>query len=128
MRTDAGTDHQARTSFDTASNATGNYAALNFVALTENSDAPDAGDTTLTGEITDDGLQRVQATYAHTNGTALVSLTKTFTKGNGATKTPAKAGLFNAAAAGTMGYETLVPNPPPLVENDQVSVTWDFNL
>lgn len=128
MRMKSGADHQARTSFDTASNATGSYAAMNYIALTENSDAPDSNNTSLAGEIVGDGLGRVQGTYAHTNGTSLVTLTKTFTKGAGAAKTPAKAGLFNASSGGDYGYETPIPNPPPMVENDDMAVDWDFNL
>lgn len=136
LRTDAGTDHQARTSFSTASNATGNYAALNYIALTENSDAPAGGDVTLVGELNaaGGGLNRAQATYAHTDGTNTVVLDKTFTinANDGSPKTPAKAGLLNAAAAGTLGYTTLIDNPPPLVfasgTGDSMAATWTFTL
>lgn len=136
LRTDAGTDHQSRTSYDTASNATGSYAALNYIALTENSTAPAAGDTSLTGELNaaGGGLNRAQATYSHTNGTNTVVLDKTFTinANDGSPKTPAKAGLFNAPTSGTMGYSTLIDNPPPLVFasgiGDSMAVTWTFTL
>ena len=129
MRTNAGTDHQSRTSFDTASNATGVYAALNYIALTENGTAPAAGDTTLVGEITGFGLERAQATYAHTNGTNLTVLNKVFTKsGGGAAITVRKGGLLNAATGGTLGYSTLVPDPPTLVDNDSVDVDWEFTF
>jgi hypothetical protein len=135
MRTNAGTDHQSRVMFDTASNATAAYAAANYIALTENSDAPAAGDTTLTGELNaaGGGLNRAQATYAHTNGTNTTTLTKTFTKnaddgGSSDTRTPAKAGLFNAASTGTMTFETLIPSPPALVSGDSVAITWTFTF
>lgn len=135
LRTNAGTDHQSRTSYDTASNGTGSYAALNYIALTESSTAPAAGSTALTGELNagGGGLNRAQATYAHTNGTNIVTLTKTFTKnasdgGASDTRTPAKAGLLNAASVGTLGYETLIPSPPALISGDSVAVTWTFTL
>lgn len=137
MRVNAGTDHQSRTSYDTASNGTGAYAALNYIALTANATAPAAGDTSLTGEITTagGGLVRAQAAYAHTNGTNTVVLTKTFTinASDVTPTTPAKAGLFNVASGSpTMGYSTLIPSPPALVfasgTGDSVAVTWTFTL
>jgi hypothetical protein len=47
-------------------------AVAKWVALTANTTAPAAGDTTLTGEITTGGggLIRKTGTYAHTGGTA----------------------------------------------------------
>lgn len=128
MRTDAGTDHQSRTSFDTASDGTGSYAALNYIALTEDNTSPAAGDTALTNEITDQGLARAQATYSHTDGTNLTVLNKVFTKSGSGTLTPAKAGLFNASSTGTMGYEHLIANPPPLVEGDSMDLDWEFTF
>ena len=63
MRTNAGTDFQSRVMFDTASTGTSTYASSNYIALTENTTAPAAADTALTGEITASGLQRQQGTY-----------------------------------------------------------------
>lgn len=135
MRTNAGTDHQSRTSYDTASNGTGSYAALNYIALTENSAAPAAGNISLAGELNNagGGLNRAQAAYAHTNGTNTVVLTKTFTKnasdgGTSDTRTVAKAGLENASSGGTHGYETLVTPTAPMVSGDSMAVTWTFTL
>ena len=136
MRTNAGIDHQARVTFDTASNGTGSYAAANYIALTANATTELATDTTLAGEITTagGGLVRAQATYAHTNGTNTVALTKTFTINSSDTTptTPAKAGLFNASSAGTMTYEKSIPSPPALAyangTGDSVAATWTFTL
>lgn len=126
LRTNAGTDHQARVTFDTASNGTGSYAAANFIGLTENATAPAAGDTTLAAELTTGGFTRVQAVYAHTNGTNTVTLTRTFNATE--TRTINKAGLFTAVSAGTMSFSTLVPNPPTLVSGDSVAITWTFTI
>lgn len=126
LRTNAGTDHQSRVTFDTASNGTAAYAAANFIALTENATAPAAGDTALTGELTTDGFTRVQAAYAHTNGTNTVTLTRTFNATN--TRTINKAGLLNASTVGTLAFTTLVPNPPTLVSGDSVAITWTFTI
>lgn len=129
MRTTAGTDHQSRTSFDPTSDATGDYAPMCYIALTENGDAPAAGDNALSGELVGEGLARAQATYAHTDGTNLTVLNKLFTKTSGATaRTTRKAGLFNAPSAGDMGYSTLVPDAPTLVTDDSVDVDWEFTF
>lgn len=126
MRTNAGIDLDHRRSFDTASTGTGSYAASNYIALTENATAPGAGDTTLTAEITTQGLARAQATYSHTNGTTTSTLTKTLTMTAGGTTTftPAKAGLFNAPAVGTLDTETAIGSPPALIAGDSVAITW----
>lgn len=132
LRTNAGVDHQSRVTFDTASNGTSSYAAANYIALTESSTSPAAGDTTLSGELNaaSGGLNRAQATYAHTNGTNTTTLTKTFTANanDSPPKTPAKAGLFNASSTGTMAYETLITSPPALIAADSMAVTWTFTF
>ncbi len=135
LRTNAGVDHQSRVMFDTASTGTGSYAAANYIALTENATAPAAGDTTLTAELNNagGGLNRAQATYAHTNGTNTTTLTKTFTKnasdgGTSDTRTVAKAGLFNASSVGTLTFETLVSPTAPMVSGDSVAITWTFTF
>lgn len=87
-------------------------AAFNYMAFTANATAPAAGDTTLTAEIATagGGLIRGQATYAHTTGTNTSTLTRVVTA-NGSDALPvtiAKDGVFNAAAAGTLGYSALL--------------------
>lgn len=126
LRTDAGRDHQIRVSFDTASTGTGSYAAANYIGLTEDATAPNASDTTLTSELTGEGLARAQAMYAHTNGTATATLTKTFTMSSGTSRTIRHAGDFNASSSGTMAYKTAVPSPPTLVPGDSVAITWTY--
>ena len=128
MRTNAGTDFQSRVMFDTASTGTGTYAASNYIALTENTTAPAAADTALTGELTASGLQRQQGTYAHTGGTTTTTLTKTFTSADATAHTIAKAGLLNASTAGTLAFSTALPNPPMLVTGDSLAVTWTFTF
>jgi hypothetical protein len=106
---------------------------FNYIALTANSTAPAAGNTTLTGEITTagGGLLRAQAVYAHTNGTATFTLTKTFTA-NGSDALPvtvAKIGVFNASSAGTMGFETLLNSTATLnASGDNVAITDTFTV
>lgn len=128
LRTNAGADHQARVMADTASTGTGSYAAANYIAVTANTTAPAAGDTTLTGEIATagGGLLRAQAVYAHTNGTSTYTLTKTFTA-NGSDSLPVtlgKIGVFNASSAGSMVFTTLIsPTATLSASGDAVTIT-----
>lgn len=125
MITNGGKDFQSLQMFSTTPGANG----ANYIALTANASAPAAGDTALTGEFAaaGGGLIRAQATYAHTNGTALTTLTKTFTANanDGASNTVNKGGTFPTSSGGTLVMETLVPSPPALVAGDQVAVTWN---
>jgi hypothetical protein len=123
LRVDAGKDFQSRVMGDTASTGTGSYAAANYIALTENSTAPAASDTALTGELTTEGFARAQAAYAHTAGASTFTLTKTFTMSSGTSRTIQKGAVFNASSGGTMVFETAMPSPPTLVPSDQVAVT-----
>ena len=87
-------------------------AAATYLALTANTTAPSAGDTTLTAEIAtaSGGLVRAVATYAHTTGAATYTLTKTFTA-NGNDSLPVtigKVGVFNASSSGKMPWSSLL--------------------
>lgn len=88
-------------------------AVAKFVAVTANTTAPAAGDTTLTGEITTagGGLVRAAGTYAHTTGASTYTVTITFTA-NGSDSLPVtlgKAGIFTAApTGGSLVYEDLI--------------------
>lgn len=126
MRVNSGTDFQSRVMADTASTGTGAYAPANYIGLTANATAPAAADTTLTGEVTTGTLARAQATYAHTNGTNTYTLTKTFTSDQSVTI--AKIGVFNAAAGGTLVFETLLNATATLVSGDMLQISETVTL
>jgi hypothetical protein len=133
LRTNAGTDWQARIMGDSATTGAGTSTmrAADFIALTENSTAPAAGNTTLTGELSADGLSRAQGTYAHTNGTNTYTITRayTFTRASAVDRTIAKIGVFNASSTGTMAFETLLSATQLLQANgDQLTVTQTVTL
>ena len=111
---------------DTASTGTGAYAPGCWIGLTANAAVPAASDTVLSGEITSGTLARAQATYAHTNGTATYTLSKTFTADQ--TVSIAKMGVFNAPAAGTLIFETLLSAPAAMVSGDQIQITNTITL
>ncbi len=108
-------------------------AAADYLALTANSSAPAAGDTTLTGEITtaSGGLIRAQATYAHTTGASTYTLTKTFTA-NGSDSLPvtvAKVGVFNASSSGLMPWSSLLsPTAVFSASGDSTTITETITI
>lgn len=119
--------------------STGTYVVLPgqapapFMALTANSSAPSAADTTLSGEITTSGggLVRKLATYAHTAGASTYTLSATFTA-NGSDSLPvavAKMGSFNSISAGRMLHETLLSATATLTASgDNVVVTQTVTM
>lgn len=125
-RTNAGRDLQARVMGDTGSNGTGAYAAANWLALSTDASAPNVANTTLPGEITGGTFARAQGAYAHTNGTATYTLTKTFTSDR--TVTPAKIGTFNASSGGTLAYETLLDSTAVMKSGDTVQVILTISI
>lgn len=124
MLTNAGKDFIAKQMAGAAS-AT---AVAKFVAITANSSAAAAGDTTLTAEIATGGggLVRQTGVYAHTGGTSTYTITSTFTA-NGSDSLPvtvAKRGIFDAASAGNLVYETLLGTTATLsASGDSLTIT-----
>lgn len=129
LKTTVGIDAISKQVADTAAQP----AAFNYIALTANATAPSAASTTLTAEIATGGggLIRAQAVFAHTNGTATFTLTKTFTA-NGSDALPvtiAKIGVFNAASVGTLGFETLLGSTATLTTSgDNTTITDTFTV
>lgn len=127
MRTNVGSDHQARVMADTASNGTGTCAPANYIALSTDTTAVAASDTTLAGELTANGLGRAQATYAHTTGASSYSLTKVFTSTDVTSRTVSKIGIFNASSVGILVFEANVT--PQVVNNgDTLTVTETISI
>lgn len=129
LRTNAGADFQAK-QMGGAASAT---AVAKWMAITANTTTPAVGDTTLTGEITTagGGLVRAAGTYAHTGGAASYTMSNTFTA-NGSDSLPVtigKVGVFDAAAAGNMPFETLVtPTATLSASGDALTLTQTVTL
>ena len=118
--TDAGQDFF---SAQCLTNTSAGTRGAGFIALTENGTAPAVTDTTLTAEITTNGLGRADAgTKTHTAGTDVTVIEHTFTA-SGAFSTVQKSGLFNASSSGTMFAENTFTSTA-LATNDQIKVTW----
>lgn len=99
-----------------------------FVAVSAETTAPAAGDTTLAGEISTNGLARADATTkSHTNGTNTSTIEHTFTA-SGAHTAVHKAALFNASSSGTMPHAANFSSDVTLATNDQLKVTFTLTL
>jgi hypothetical protein len=99
---------------------------LNWIALTNTAVTPAAGDTTLSGEITTNGLARAQGTVNHTAGTNTTTVAHTFTCATSSQSCQAVM-LFTASSAGTGNHE-LVFTARTLQVGDQISVTYTITL
>ena len=102
-------------------------AAFTYIALTNNGDAPAAGDTALTGEINNDnGGGRAAGSYSHTNDTATWAVSKTFTATNSGF-TVQKSGLFNAASGPVMLCSATFTSAV-LSSGDTLTVNWNGTI
>lgn len=99
----------------------------NFMALTTDTAAANATDTTLASELTRSDLARkIAGTLTHSAGSSTTSLVASWT----ATASQAglvKGALFNASAAGTMSHEGTYTSAT-LATNDVFQLTFNTSL
>ena len=125
LLTDTGRDY-AIAQFYTNTSAGG--VGCNFIALTVNTAAASASSTTLTGEITTNGLERLLATtITHVSGTNSTTLNKIFTASGTHTAVQKSATFNQLAVGGQMGHEAVF-TPVTLASSDTLSVTWTLTL
>lgn len=99
-----------------------------FIASSAETTTPVAGDTTLAGEISTNGLQRADATTkTHSNGTNTTTIEHTFTA-SGAHTAVHKAALFTASSSGTMTHAANFSSDVTLATNDQLKITFTLTL
>lgn len=120
MRTHAGRDWQCGVMADTASDGTGDYAPANWIALSSDDAAPSVSSTSLAEEVTGGTLERAQASFAHTTGTASYTLIKSFTSDR--VVTVHKYGVFTDSSAGVLVFEEKFDDPVPLQIGDSIQV------
>jgi hypothetical protein len=101
-------------------------SGFNFIGLTaDTTQTINAAQTTLTGEITTNGLIRIQAvTRTHSTGTSVSLIEHTFTL-TGSQSDIQRAALFNAVTGGVMGPFAAFSNGPtgPMVSGETVKVS-----
>jgi hypothetical protein len=125
LRTDGGDDFFHAQLFGTsAATAQANYLAITSTVIT-----PAASHTTLSGELTTNGLARKQATVTHTASSSSTLLQATWTyNGAAGTVTINAVGLFTASSAGTMTHEASIPSAPTVTNNgDTATVNYTMN-
>lgn len=113
------------TGFDLICDALGNSGArpavLSYIGVGTGITAAAAGDTTLGTEIS-----RLAATYAHTSGTKVFTLTSTFNPGV-ASGAITEAGVLNAAAVGEL-FDRVVFPVVNKGANDTLTAVFTFTL
>jgi hypothetical protein len=148
LRTNAGINFCAA---NLAGTDGGQVAQADFIALTNNTNAPAAGDTSATvqwatGNATDGaasatraewtglGLTRALATMAHTSNATSYTASKTFTA-TGASTSSQMAGLFGGAGRTAQGsgatnilFLESTFTATSLATNDQLALTWTVNI
>lgn len=98
---------------------------LNYIALSNDTLTETTASTTLSSEITLNGLGRAQGTVTHTGGAATTQIQRTFV----ATGAQAcqKAALFTASSAGTMNH-ALAFTQRSLANGDSIQVTYTITI
>jgi hypothetical protein len=98
-----------------------------FLAVTEDTAAAAAGDTTLASEITTNGLARADVTTkTHTGGTNSTLFDHTYTA-SGTFTAVQKCATFTASSAGTMFHEGTFTSAA-LVSGDKLQIQYTLNL
>jgi hypothetical protein len=98
---------------------------LNFIALSNDTLTETTGSTTLSTEIAANGLTRAQGTVAHTAGTTITTIQRTFTAT--AAQSCQKAALFTAVSAGTMNH-ALAFTQRTLQSGDTIQITFTITI
>jgi|SRR5215510_1085892 len=126
LLTDAGKDWMHQQVY---TNTAAGTRGAGFIASTESSITPAVGNTTLTGEISTNGLARADATTkTHTAASNSSTVEHTFTASGAFTSVLASA-LFNASSAGTMPHiANFATGSGTLATNDTLKITWTLNL
>jgi len=99
---------------------------LCYIGLSNDTLTETTASTTLSNEITANGLSRAIATYAHTTGQATATLSKTFTCTT-APQAAQKAALFSASSNGAMTH-VLSFTQRSLQIGDQLAITFTITL
>lgn len=126
IRTNAGADWQAQ---QMSGAATDRRAA--WIGVTaDTTQTINAAQTSLTGEINADGLQRSASagTFTHAGGGATTyTVERTFTY-TGAGVTLTRAALFASSSGAPMVFIAAFGASATLVSGDQIKVTWTVNI
>lgn len=122
VKTTAGIDFVFAQAYGTSAQTNG----LNYIALSNDSLTETSASTTLSTEITANGLGRAQGTYAHTAGQSTATISKTFTCAT-APQAAQKAALVSASSNGTVTH-ILAFTQRSLQVGDQLTITFTITI
>lgn len=101
---------------------------LSYIALSNDAGAPAAGDTSLAGELSGDGLDRTAGVVTLPTGAGTITtVSNDFTYTGGLAQGVQKTALFDAAVAGNMAHEILFTQRT-LSTSDVLTVTFQVTL
>jgi hypothetical protein len=100
----------------------GGVAGFDMMTVGSTDYTPSAGETVLSGEINNNGLERAAGTYSNDTNTGDWKLETTFTY-TGSNTTVYTGAVFNASSGGTMLYAAKFSAPAVLAAGDQLKVT-----
>jgi hypothetical protein len=101
---------------------------FNYIALTNDATAPAASDTTLTAELSGNGLSRVQGAVTLASGSGnQTTIQTTFTYTGVSSQSVQKTALFTAVSVGVMNHE-IAFTPRTLFTNDTLTITFTITL
>jgi hypothetical protein len=122
--TDAGRVRIHTFAYGTASRTNG----LNYIALTDDANAPAAGDTSLASELTTNGLTRVQGTVTLPTGSGTQTvIDKVFTYTAAGPQGVRKSALFDALVGGVMAHEVSFTQRT-LFLNDTLTIQYTITI
>lgn len=103
-------------------------SGFNFIGLSNNAQAPAAGDSSLAGELSADGLQRAQGVVVLPIGAGtLTTVSNQFTYTGEDNQGVQKTALFDASSGGNMAHEILFAQRT-LGTNDTLTITFNITL
>lgn len=101
---------------------------LSFIGLSNDGTSPAAGDTSLTSELSGNGLTRAQGTVTLPTGSGTITtVSHVFTYSGVSPQGAQKTALFDASSAGHMAHEILF-TPRTLNQNDTLTVTFSITV
>jgi hypothetical protein len=101
---------------------------MHYIALSNNAVAPGAGDTSLSGELSTDGLQRVLGTVSLPTGAGTITqIQNQFTYTGGGTQGVQKTALFDGLVGGNMAHEILFTQRT-LATSDTLTLIFSITL
>ena len=104
-------------------------SGFNYIGLSNSGVVPNPSDTALAGELSSNGLERVQGTVSLPTGPGTITLVqRVFTYTGGGTQSVQKTALFDAPAGGNMAHEILFTPPRVLATADTLTMVFSITL